>query len=62
MKYGMKYVPMNNEMFDDISAMQNEILNEIPTNEQRNVWWNKCHAEWNIEWNTYQWEMKCLMK
>ena len=31
--------------------MQNEILNEIPTNEQ-----------WNIEWNTYQWAIKYLMK
>ena len=51
MKYGMKYLPMSNEMFDEISAMQNEILNEIPTNEQ-----------WNIEWNTYQWAMKYLMK
>ena len=37
MKYGMKYLPMSNEMFDEISAMQNEILNEIPTNEQWNI-------------------------
>ena len=34
MKYGMIYLPMSNEMFDEISAMQNEIFNEIPTNEQ----------------------------
>ena len=30
MKYSMKYLPMSNE----ISAMENEIFNEIPTNEQ----------------------------
>ena len=30
----MKYLPMNNEIFDEISAMENEIFNEIPTNEQ----------------------------
>ena len=24
----MKYLPMNNEIFDEISAMENEILNE----------------------------------
>jgi len=30
----MKYLPMSNEMFDEISAMKNEILNEIPINEQ----------------------------
>ena len=30
----MKYLPMSNEIFDEISAMENKILNEIPTNEQ----------------------------
>ena len=30
----MKYLPMNNEIFDEISAMENEIFNEVPTNEQ----------------------------
>ena len=34
MKYSMKYLPMSNEIFDEVSAMQNEILNEISTNEQ----------------------------
>ena len=63
MKYSMKYPPMSNEMFDEISAMQNEIFNEIPTNEQWNISWNKCHGgERNIEWNTCQWTMKYLMK
>ena len=33
----MKYLPMNNEIFDEISAMENEIFNEIPTNEQWNI-------------------------
>ena len=37
MKYWMKYLPMNNEIFDEISAMENEIFNEIPTNEQWNI-------------------------
>ena len=36
MKYWMKYL-----------LMSNEILNEIPTNEQWDIWWNKCHGEWN---------------
>ena len=30
----MKYLPMNNEIFNEISTMENEIFNEIPTNEQ----------------------------
>ena len=34
MKYGMKYLPMSNEIFDEISAMEKEIFNKIPTNEQ----------------------------
>ena len=51
MKYWMKYLPMSNEIFD-----------EIPTNEQWNIQWNKCHGEWYIEWNTYQRAMKYWMK
>ena len=58
MKYWMKYLPMSNEIFSEITAMENEIFNEIPTNEQWNIWWNKCHGERNIQWNTYQWAMK----
>ena len=50
MKYGMKYLPMSNEMFDEISAMQNEILNEIPTNERWNIWWNKC-VPWRMKYS-----------
>ena len=34
MKYSMKYLPMSNEILNEISAMENEIFNEIPTNEQ----------------------------
>ena len=34
MKYSMKYLPMSNEIFDEITAMENELFNEIPTNEQ----------------------------
>ena len=34
MKYSMKYLPMSNEIFNEITAMENEILNKIPTNEQ----------------------------
>ena len=34
MKYSTKYLPMSNEIFDETSTMQNEIFNEIPTNEQ----------------------------
>jgi hypothetical protein len=30
----MKYLPMRNEIFNEIAAVENEILNEIPTNEQ----------------------------
>ena len=30
----MKYLPMSNEIFSEITAMENEILNEIPANEQ----------------------------
>jgi len=33
MKDWVKYLPMSNEIFDEISAVENEILNEIPTNE-----------------------------
>ena len=33
MKYSMKYLPMSNEILK-ISAMENEIFNEIPTSEQ----------------------------
>ena len=40
--------------------MENEILNEIPANEQWNIWWNKCHGEWNIEWipTNEQWNIQ----
>ena len=34
MKYGMKYLPMSNEIFSEIAAMENKILNEILANEQ----------------------------
>ena len=34
MKYSMKYLPMSNEILNEIGAMENEIFNEIPTNEQ----------------------------
>ena len=49
MKYSLKYLPISNEIFNEItamenemsdeifnevSAMENEIFNEIPTNEQ----------------------------
>ena len=34
MNYSMKYLPMSNEIPNEISAMENEIFNEIPTNEQ----------------------------
>ena len=34
MKYLMKYLPMSNEIFNEISAMEDDIFNEIPTNEQ----------------------------
>ena len=34
MKYSMKYLPVSNEILNKISAMENEIFNEIPTNEQ----------------------------
>ena len=34
MKYSMKYLPMSNEICNQISAMEDEIFNEIPTNEQ----------------------------
>ena len=37
MKYWIKYLPMSNEIFSEITAMENEILNEIPTNEQWNI-------------------------
>jgi hypothetical protein len=30
----MKYLPMSNEIFNKIAAMENEILNEIHTDEQ----------------------------
>jgi hypothetical protein len=30
----MKSPPFSNEIFDEISAMENEILNEMPANEQ----------------------------
>ena len=53
-----KYLPMRNDMFYEISTMENEILNEIPTNEQWNNQQNTCLGKWNTEWNTYQWAMK----
>ena len=62
MKYSMKYLPMSNEICNEITAMDNEILNEIPANEQWNIWWNKCHGERNIQWNTHQLAMKYSMK
>jgi hypothetical protein len=30
----MKYLPMSNEIFNEIAAMENEILNEIHPDEQ----------------------------
>ena len=44
MKYGMKYLPMSNEMFDEISAMQNEIFNEISAMENENEILNEIPA------------------
>ena len=51
MIYSMKYLPKSNGILNEITAMDNEILNEIPPNEQ-----------WNIEWYTYQWAMKYPVK
>ena len=34
MKYSMKYLPMSNEIINQIAAMVNEMLNEIFTIEQ----------------------------
>ena len=34
MKYSMKYLPMSNEIFNNIAAMENEMLNETFTIEQ----------------------------
>ena len=45
----------------ETSAMKNEILNEMPTDEQWNNQQNSCHGEWNIEWNMYQWAMKSVL-
>jgi hypothetical protein len=34
MKQSMKYLPMSNEIFKKIAAMENEMLNEIFTDAQ----------------------------
>jgi hypothetical protein len=41
----MKYLSMSNEISDEMGAVKNETINEIPTDEQCNIQKHSCRGE-----------------